>query len=177
MMATVKRFLPELPLRTVVWLFPLVFLIHDTEELVLIESWLGTNGGALAAKLKLGFPGTHGVPWTTPRFAAAVAVLFTFICIVCRFAARPGASAKARGWFAATIAVLFVNVFTHTAQSLLLGRYTPGVTTALVVVLPYTLYTLDRLVRERWIAARYVRTLLLAAAALLAAGAVGALLL
>ncbi|KAB7709085.1 HXXEE domain-containing protein [Bacillus aerolatus] len=174
MFAQVKRLLP---LRAVLWLFPLVFLIHDMEELVLIESWMENHRGMLAEKLHLGGWNLQGVLWTTPRFAIAVTVLLGLICIASYCAARPGATAKDRKWFVIGITALFLNVFTHLAQTALFHSYTPGVVTAIAVVLPYTLYTYGRLLQKGWVSRVFVRSMLLVAGVILAAGIIGSTVL
>lgn len=157
----------ELPLKWVIWLLPIVFLIHDVEELILIESWWERNGGAVAEKLMMEI----GVIWTTPRFAFAVAVLLGVILYAC------AVSAKDRRLFLIVMTVMFLNVFTHAAQSLLLRMYTPGLGTALGFVLPYTLYSFKRLLREGWIRATDFRNMLVIAGIILLSGFAGSWLL
>lgn len=157
----------ELPFVFVIWLLPAVFLIHDIEELILIESWWANNGAAVQEKLMMDI----GMIWTTPRFALAVAVLLGVILYAC------AVSLKDRRLYVIVMSVFFLNVFTHSAQAMLLRMYTPGLGTALVFVLPYTAYTLKRMLRESWISTRLYRNLLVTAGFILAAGAAGSLLL
>ena len=48
-------------------------------------------------------------------------------------------------------AVLLVNAFSHMLAAALLGRYVPGLITAVLVNLPFGLYVFRRAVREGWI--------------------------
>jgi len=160
-------------LKRIIWLFPVVFLIHDTEELVFIESWLKNYGGALSEKVDFGGFLLNKMVWTTPRFAIAVAVLFALICLVCYHATRPNATAKDRKWFVIAVTALFLNVFTHLAQAVLFQSYTPGVATAVAVILPYTLYVYGRLRKEGWVSAAFVRSIWSVAGIIMALSIVG----
>lgn len=95
--------------------------------------------------------------WTQPRFTMAVAVLFLFIFITCwRSVAvlRRNPAGPLPTMFV-LLAGLYINVFTHTIQTLLLARaMTPGFLTAVLVVLPYTLMMFRRLVRARIVSKR-----------------------
>ncbi|MCM3699347.1 HXXEE domain-containing protein [Paenibacillus macerans] len=53
--------------------------------------------------------------------------------------------------FLAFNTLFFLHVFTHLGQSLYLKRYTPGVVTAVLVVLPYTTYLFSRMLAEKWV--------------------------
>jgi len=158
-----------------IWLFPLVFLIHDGEELLVIERWTLDNEQLL--KSSLSFIGYESPLWTTPRFVVAVAILLALICWACWGATRPGAGAGGRRWVVIALAVLFLNVFTHTAQSIWIGGYTPGVITAIAVALPYTLYMGRRLLAAGWLRPIAAQGLLTAAVLLLLAGLAGRLIL
>ena len=48
--------------------------------------------------------------------------------------------------FLVALAIFFLHVFTHVGQAILLRMYTPGVTTSVLLVLNYSLYTSYRLI-------------------------------
>jgi hypothetical protein len=56
------------------------------------------------------------------------------------------------GVFNAAVAALFLNALQHASQTLVIGKHTPGVVSALSVSLPYSVYALHRLGKERLIA-------------------------
>lgn len=37
--------------QTLIWLFPIIFILHDFEEIIMIEKWMKTNSGAIFEKL------------------------------------------------------------------------------------------------------------------------------
>ena len=83
--------------------------------------------------------------------------------------------------FTTGLAIFFVYVFGHVGQSLFFRAYTPGVITAVLVVLPYSLYGFHRLFAANLIDSNGFTTLVLVGALLfvplvLAASQVGKLL-
>jgi hypothetical protein len=50
--------------------------------------------------------------------------------------------------------VMLINVLAHVAMASFLGGYAPGVATALIVNLPFSIYLLRQAVRERWVSRR-----------------------
>ncbi|MFS0839746.1 HXXEE domain-containing protein [Paenibacillus sp. 1P03SA] len=133
-------------LNSVVWLFLAAFMIHDFEEIIFVEPWMKKNYKRLRPRV----PG----PWqrlfqemsgvTSSQFAVAVFVEFILFVPVAYLAAERGIWALFIGFNA----LLFIHVFTHLGQSVLLRAYTPGVVTAVMVVLPYSVYLFYRLLRD-----------------------------
>jgi len=120
--------------RSIHWvaLGPVAFLVHDAEEVLVVEPWLRRHGHELPAVVQ---PLVGAL--TTRQFASAVAVLLLGYGI----AAALGVRALRRGrrpWPYLLVSGAFVaNGITHLLQSAVLGAYTPGVVTALGVSLPY----------------------------------------
>lgn len=127
--------------------FPAVFLIHDLEEVLTTEGFLRENRDRLPLPSSI----KTRVTVTTNQFALAVTFLFGIVSAISYLAARSLKPGRAMQLFAAITSLLFLNVFTHLGQSLLVRRPTPGVVTAVTVGLPYSLYTLRRLRREKLI--------------------------
>lgn len=127
-----------------IWLFPVVFLIHDGEEILTVERWGKAHLPALRARFGrrplVGAVISRAADTNTARFTTTVACLLVAI-LVASYLGTVGQPL----WFAAALAVFFVNVFTHAGQSVIYGGYTPGVITAVLVALPYSLYTYARL--------------------------------
>ncbi|MFE6795916.1 HXXEE domain-containing protein [Paenibacillus chitinolyticus] len=121
-------------LNAVVWLFLAAFMIHDFEEIIFVESWMNRNYERLRPLIpgpgqKL-FKDMSNVK--SSQFAVAVFVEFILFVPVTYLAAERGIWALFIGFNA----LLFVHVFTHLGQSILLRSYTPGVVTAVAVSLP-----------------------------------------
>jgi hypothetical protein len=130
--------------RWLIWLFPVVFLIHDGEEVWWAEAWVRENAAKLEERLA-GLPVARPLlTWakgnSRSRFAFIVFCL-AILTVVCAYQASQGEYLL----FAGAVAVLFGNVFTHLGQSIAFGGYTPGVVTAVLVALPYSAWTLHAL--------------------------------
>jgi hypothetical protein len=130
------------------WLLPVVFVVHDAEELVTMPAWLASHStllNALAAQGNLLARVVASAPTSTPRAAIAITFVFLLLVVVTSGVVR----AKARGpWlylYCAFLGLLFLHVFTHIAQALLLRAYVPGLLGAIFAVLPGTTFIYRRL--------------------------------
>jgi len=127
---------------SLIWLVSSVFIIHDFEEIIVIERWLQKNEKELLTKIPKTFHSYFQkiFPKHTAGFALAVLVeyivilLFTIIAIF----------VKQNYWsvigILSIVTLLFLHCFTHISQSIILKRYTPGVFTAIVLLIPFSLY-------------------------------------
>lgn len=133
----------------VYWLLPLVFVIHDTEELLTMPGWfanhraalesLGERGG-LAARI------VASAPSTTARAAVAIGVVLVVLLIATVGVTR---SRGRGGWlyvYSGLLGLLFLHVFTHVAQALLFRSYVPGLYGAVFAVLPGSVFIYRRLI-------------------------------
>ena len=127
-----------LSLKLLIWAFPVVFLIHDGEEILTVERFLQAHSNLIA---RFGIPA--GI--TSTQFASAAALIFVLVAVVTlRAASNPRSPAYTR-LFTFGVVILLVNSITHLGQTCIIGAYTPGVVTAGLITLPYSLYTLRRL--------------------------------
>jgi hypothetical protein len=145
----------RISLSVVVALFPLAFLIHDGEEILTTEPWVAANRERLLA-LAQGTPlqetAVSMTSMTTAAFTWAVLALLVLILIGTGFMLR--AIRQERGsWMAAPFltmsAIYTLNIVTHLGQSIIWGGYTPGVVTAVLVMIPYAYYLYRRLLQAR----------------------------
>ncbi len=136
----------HLHILTVVWLFPIIFMFHDFEEILTVEKWVKRNRDFVFHKIP---PSLHKYFYstfqmTTVQFAQDVFWIFlvitaaTIIAVLFSFYFP----------FLILLALFFAHVFTHIGQAVYLGKYTPGVITAIGLVLPYSLYAYYRLLGE-----------------------------
>lgn len=132
----------------IIWLLPIVFIIHDGEELLTMPSWIASHQqelDQLARMNKVAAEMMRSLPTTTTQVAFAIGfILLVFIIVTV------GASmSNKRGFwlyaYASLLGGLFLHVFTHIAQAMLVGGYVPGVIGAVAAVIPGTLYIYKRL--------------------------------
>ncbi|MNB65970.1 hypothetical protein D3C75_124330 [compost metagenome] len=129
---------------SLLWLFPVLFMFHDFEEILTVEEWAGRNREkVLGALPPFARKALHASLFCgTRRFA--LDVLYVYGCIV----VFTGMAAFFSFYlpFLAALSLFFLHAFTHIFQALYLKMYTPGVWTSILIVLPYSLYAFYRLI-------------------------------
>ena len=114
-----------------IWAGPAVFLLHDAEEVLTVAPWLRAHRAELPAAVRPLLDITSG------QFAlAALFLLVGFLAVAAHGARRAGAGRRAIP-FLLVAGALVGNGLTHLAQAVLFRAYTPGLVTALLLVLPY----------------------------------------
>ncbi len=91
---------------------------------------------------------------TTAQMAAAVAFVFAASCYTSYLAARSPVPGARIDFFNTMTSIRLLNALLHLLQTVALRSYTPGVITALLVSLPYSLYVFRRLRAEDLVTAR-----------------------
>ncbi len=113
---------------TAVWLLPIVFMLHDFEEILLMKPWLHKNGDVLKKRFPRFAPMiAHQQGLSTAAFALAVAEEFIIISAVTALAYMFSSYAA---WFAVLMAFA-LHLIMHIGQSLMIKGYVPAVATAL----------------------------------------------
>ena len=123
-----------------IWLAPVVFLVHDAEELATVAGWLRTHAAALPRVVQ-----PHAAAITTSGMAVSVAILFVLFVMAAWDGARRARLGR-RSWpFLLAAGALAGNALTHLAQAAYFGGYTPGVVTAVLLCVPYAILLADAL--------------------------------
>lgn len=135
-------------------LIPVVFLLHNAEEALLLRRFLLVDSARLPEVLHSLVP-----PVTYPQFLVALAVVtpLPFLFAALGNLERKGSLAVYA--LLVTAAVLFLNAFLHAGSVAVLGKYVPGLATALLLNLPLTAYLLWRATREPWVSRRALLSL------------------
>ena len=111
-----------------VWTLPVVFAVHDGEEIVTMTAFLQSHADRLPAQL-LKFTTN-----STGQFVISVLFLLALILGFCILAKHSNYSGAPMTLFALLTAILFGNGLTHLGQAAILRDYTPGVITAPLVI-------------------------------------------
>lgn len=121
-------------------LFPIVFMIHDFEEIIMFRPWLERN----RTDLKNRFPKFHkfliekGIfSLSTSAFAVAVSVIFVLISAVSILSLWYHFHYL---WFGIFV-VYTLHLFVHIVQWIIYRKYVPVIITS-ILTLPYCIYTL-----------------------------------
>jgi hypothetical protein len=132
-----------LNVQTLIWLFPIMFVLHDFEEIIMIEKWLEKNSAVIYDILpeKIADRIIKQFSMSTAQFSVAVLVIFLFVSSSTIMANQYVIQGLLGNIYIFEIITLtfFLHAFTHIGQSVILRSITPGVFTALIVIIPYSL--------------------------------------
>lgn len=157
--------------RVLLWLVPLFLTLHNLEEALFTEGFLARLASVVPAFLSGVLPTiTYG------QFLAALAVVSVAPWL---FAASGPLERRSRAFFLVlgTQMVMLLNVAAHAASAVWLRSYVPGLVTALLVSLPFSVYLFRRALEGSWVRPRDLAWLLLAAVLVHGPGLIGLLVL
>jgi len=127
-----------------VWLLPIVFMLHDFEEIIFMENWFAHNREQISMRVpKLAPKLFHHIDQlTTARIALGVACMFLLVAGITLISVSTGIYYL---WLAGFI-VFSIHLLVHIAQSLVLRSYIPAVVTS-ILALPYSIWGITTLIR------------------------------
>lgn len=116
-----------------IWFFPLLFIVHDMEEIMGLGLWLKRNRSFLDEK----YPKISNTyrPYSTEGMTAAVMeemVLCLIICIITKLTEFYGL------WLGAFVAYA-IHLVVHISQSIVIRRYIPASITS-ILCLPLSIW-------------------------------------
>ncbi len=135
-------------LLTLIWLFPIAFMFHDFEEIILGERWFSQNAGEIENRLKNRVPAfvasqiSAVLGKSTAELAFPVSLIFA-LTVAASFLA---AQYQQYGFFLLATGAFFLHGFMHIGQSVLLRRYVPAVISSVFIVIPYGVILYPRLI-------------------------------
>ena len=131
------------------WLVPLLFFVHNCEEGIMMRVTLDEVRSGMPRFLRVFLP-----PVSYEQFLVAL-VLLTALAFC---AALYGGIDRSQSWGVYVLVglqmVLLLNVVAHVATLAVVGHYTAGSATSLLVNLPFSLYLLGRALKEEWVGRR-----------------------
>lgn len=132
-----------LNIQTLIWLFPILFIFHDFEEIIMMEKWLNKYSNVIYKKLpkKMADKVIKQFSMSTAQFAVAVLIIFLLVSGSTIMAIQHLNERPFGNIYIFTIVMLtfFLHAFTHIGQSLLFHSITPGAFTSVIIVIPYSL--------------------------------------
>lgn len=127
----------------IIWLLPIVFMIHDFEEIIFFKPWINNNKNYLTEKFpqisKRFLPCIENL--STPAFALAVAEEFLLLSLI---TVGSVFSDNYFLWLAAFMG-FFVHLLLHMGQWIILKWYIPGIYTTFFALI-YCIYALYEIV-------------------------------
>lgn len=140
----------DISLETFLRWSPAVFLVHDLEEILTMEQFWLANRDRIPIPEFI----KDRIAVNTGQMEAAVAFVFAASCYTSYLATRSPKTKARVGLFNVMVSVRLLNGLFHLSQTLAIRGYTPGVATALLVSLPYSVYILHRLRAEELVTTR-----------------------
>jgi hypothetical protein len=149
-----------------VWLLPAAFVVHDGEELLTMPGWMAAHPGLIEGLLqRLGMTAPAGLG--AGAIAAAMLVLLLLFVAVTAAASSPALRGAALYPYCVVLGGFLVHGFGHIGQAVLLRGYVPGLVTAILIVIPSSLFLYANLLASRAIGRKPAAALTFAGAALL----------
>ena len=134
--------------RMLLWLVPILLTIHNLEEAVVMPAFIEKRNASVQGRLQGIIP-----PITYKQFLTALIIITVIPYLIALFWIG-------RRWAQYLLVglqvVMLINVCAHTLMALSLKGYAPGLITALLLNLPFSLYLLKRAVSERWMSGKAV---------------------
>ncbi|WP_077211955.1 HXXEE domain-containing protein [Bacillus dakarensis] len=136
----------SISIHSLIWLFLVAFMLHDFEEIIRIEPWYRRHYDKIISRVPKNLQGRiqSFSKITSSQFAVAVCIEFIVFVPFTFLAAERGNYL----FFLGFNAVLFLHVFMHIGQALYVKMVVPGVVTAVMITLPYSIYLFYRLLNE-----------------------------
>ncbi|SEN86930.1 Protein of unknown function with HXXEE motif-containing protein [Paenibacillus sophorae] len=127
---------------SLLWLFPVLFMFHDFEEILTVEAWAVKHRDKVLPAMPPFARKALSASFNCDTRQFAQDVLYVFTVIVASTVLAVFFSFYLP--FLAALSLFFIHSFTHAFQALYLKMYTPGVWSAVLIALPYSAYTFYR---------------------------------
>jgi len=135
---------------TLIWIFPIAFMFHDFEEIILGEPWLRKNAGEIKDRIKDRVPAFLAnqigavLNKSATELAFPVSLIFSLTFISSFLAVEYGKY----GFFLLASGAFFLHGFMHLGQAIILRRYIPAIVSSVLIVIPYGPVLYRRLINE-----------------------------
>ncbi|WP_201110990.1 HXXEE domain-containing protein [Dysgonomonas sp. Marseille-P4677] len=129
----------------IVWLFPIIFMLHEFEEIIFFKYWINKNKNFLFnkyPKISKRFL-SHFENLSTPAFTVAVAEEFILLSIITIASVIFDMYLLWLGIFMG----FFIHLFTHLIQWIIIRRYIPAIYTTFISF-AYCIFSLNYMVNN-----------------------------
>ncbi|MBE7124062.1 HXXEE domain-containing protein [Bacillus cereus] len=136
----------KLELYNAIWLFVVVFMLHDFEEIITVEKWAKRKESKIKAHSKW----INNKIWdfwniNSQSFAKRDVFIFLFMSIITFIKVQYLENSWSSILFLCFLTFVLLHNIVHVLQTIFVKTYTPGLYTAVFLVTPYTIYILYRL--------------------------------
>lgn len=131
-------------IQVIIWLFPILFIFHDLEEIIFMQVWISKNkrylGDRFPTLSKKLLPHFDNI--TTSSFAFGVAEEFILISIITVIS-------YVMNWYSLWIGLFItftLHLLVHCFQALIVRKYVPAIVTS-VICLPICIYIIKQIIQ------------------------------
>jgi len=133
-------FLHNLTFTQLLWLVPVLFAIHNLEEVPQMERWSRR------------IPSRYSQSVTTSQFSLAVTLLTLLVLVVTILAVNYPASRLFYLIIFEFQTIILLNVFVpHVLTTIRFKMYSPGLVSGIVLSLPFSIYLFHRALEEKYL--------------------------
>lgn len=133
---------------TLIWLFPIAFMFHDFEEIILGEPWLVKNAGRFMPGIRKRVPAFVSkqigavMEKSTSELSLPISLIFGLTFLSSFLAIK----FEIYGPFLLASGIFTLHGFMHVGQAVLLRSYVPAVISSMAIAIPYGLILYPRLI-------------------------------
>ncbi|EIJ80565.1 hypothetical protein PB1_09397 [Bacillus methanolicus PB1] len=137
----------QLELYNAIWLFVIVFMLHDFEEIIAVENWAKRTESKIRDENKW-IKNKIWHFWNVNSYSFAKRDVFIFLTmsIITFVKVQYLESTWSTLLFLSFLLFVLLHNILHVLQTLFLKTYTPGLYTAIILVTPYTIFCYDELI-------------------------------
>ena len=126
-------------LETLIWLFPIAFMLHEFEEILFMKPWIKRNKSTIATRFPFLAPrfNTFTKGFSTRKFTLIVAEEFVLASAITFIAAE-------WEWYNLFVGVLMaytLHLIVHMVQFVIYRKYIPAIVTTIITA-PYVIYAI-----------------------------------
>lgn len=137
--------------KALLWLVPVFVTVHNLEEALLMPAFLQTRNSSVPDPLRSLLP-----PITYRQFLISLIIVTTMPYLIAWLGNLERERGRGVYLLLGLQVVMLFNVLAHAAMSVAMRGYAPGVVTAFVLNLPFSIYLLSRAVKEKWVSQRVI---------------------
>ncbi|MGM0876331.1 MAG: HXXEE domain-containing protein [Bacillota bacterium] len=136
----------QLEIYNAIWLFVIVFMLHDFEEIIAVEKWANRIESMIRKERKW----IKNAIWhfwnvNSYGFAKRDVYIFLTMSIVTFLKVHYLTSNWSSQLFLVFLLFVLLHNIVHVLQTIILKTYTPGLYSAIFLVTPYSIYLIYRL--------------------------------
>ena len=131
-------------IQVIIWFFPMIFILHDFEEIIFMQVWISKNRRYLGERFpmlsKKLLPHFDNI--TTSSFAFGVAEEFILISIITVIS-------YVMNWYSLWLGLFIaftLHLVVHCFQTLIVRKYVPAIVTS-IICLPICIYIIKHIVQ------------------------------